>query len=182
MTSRLLDARIASALNNFSEFLLQEKGQSGGRKSLKRRPTPSRKTDRLLDLRLLPGHWRQRFRIGLCRLIYWLLFDMTSFRSSTQDGTKNYDPWSNSHLSVWMFQVKLQNVDQGGRSVVRERVPVAMWVWWWHPTSQRPLQVLTTALWLKHPRRCHEWAHEECAASSGAMHRATRWLESPGHV
>ena len=36
------------------EFLLQEKGQSGGTESSERRSVPSRKTDRLHDLRLLP--------------------------------------------------------------------------------------------------------------------------------
>ena len=44
---------------NYPEFLLQEKGQSGGTKGSNSRPIPSRKTDRLLDLRLLPGHWCQ---------------------------------------------------------------------------------------------------------------------------
>ena len=31
---------------------------------------PSWKTDRLLDLRVLPGHWSRRFCRELCRLIY----------------------------------------------------------------------------------------------------------------
>ena len=50
---QLLHARIASA------HLLHEKGQSGGNESSQRRSFPSRKTDRLLDLRVLPGHWSQ---------------------------------------------------------------------------------------------------------------------------
>ena len=57
---KLLDARIASALNRIihnSHF--KKKGQSGGNESSQRRPFPSRKTDRLLDLRILPGHWGQ---------------------------------------------------------------------------------------------------------------------------
>ena len=58
----LLDARIA---------LLQEEGQSGGTKGSESRPIPSRKTDRLLDLRLLPGHWRQRFCARVCRLVLY---------------------------------------------------------------------------------------------------------------
>ena len=54
----VLDARIASALNKIihnSHF--KRRGQSGGTQSPKRGPFPSRKTDCLLDLRLLPGHW-----------------------------------------------------------------------------------------------------------------------------
>ena len=42
---------------NHPEYPIQEKGQSGGNESSKRRPLPPRKTDRLLDLRVLPGHW-----------------------------------------------------------------------------------------------------------------------------
>ena len=64
----LLDARIASPLNKIT---LQEIGQSGGNeKSSERRPFPSRKTDRLLDLRILPGHWGERFCRELRRPIY----------------------------------------------------------------------------------------------------------------
>ena len=40
-------------------------------KGPKRGPFPSRKTDRLPDLRVLPGHWSQRFRRELCRPIYY---------------------------------------------------------------------------------------------------------------
>ena len=67
----VLDARIASALNRIihnSHF--KRKGQSGGTKSQKREPFPSRKTDRLLDLRVLPGHWSQRFCRELCRPVH----------------------------------------------------------------------------------------------------------------
>ena len=56
----VLDAKIASALNRTihnSQF--KKKGQSGGTKSPKSGPFPSRKTDRLRDLRVLPGHWSQ---------------------------------------------------------------------------------------------------------------------------
>ena len=68
----VLDARIASALNekNHPENPLQEKGQSGGNESPKRGPLSPRKTDRLLDLRVLPGHWSQLFCQELCRPIY----------------------------------------------------------------------------------------------------------------
>ena len=43
------------------EFLLQEKGQSGGTESSERRSVPSRMTDRKHDLRLLPGYWHSRY-------------------------------------------------------------------------------------------------------------------------
>ena len=58
----VLDARIASALNRIIHiFSLQKKGQSGGTKCPRRGPFLSRKTDRFPDLRVLPGHWSQRF-------------------------------------------------------------------------------------------------------------------------
>ena len=67
----VLDAKIASALNKIIQNTrLQEKGQSGGNESSQRRPFPSRKTDRLPDLRVLPGHWSQRFCPELYRPIY----------------------------------------------------------------------------------------------------------------
>ena len=47
----VLDAKITSTL--------KEKGQSGGNESSQGRPVPSWKTDRLPDLRVLPGHWSQ---------------------------------------------------------------------------------------------------------------------------
>ena len=62
-----------STEQNYQEFLFQEKDQFGGIESSKRRQVPSRETDRLPDLWLLSGHWRQRFCIGLCRLIYCCL-------------------------------------------------------------------------------------------------------------
>ena len=56
-----------STEQDYPEFLIQENGQSGGTKCSESRPIPSRKTDRLLDLRLLPCHWRPWFRTGLRR-------------------------------------------------------------------------------------------------------------------
>ena len=54
----LVDARTASALNKIIQNTrFKKKGQSGGNESSQRRPFPSRKTDPLLDLRILPGHW-----------------------------------------------------------------------------------------------------------------------------
>ena len=55
---------------DFPEFPLQDKGQSGWTKGSETRPIPSWKRDRLLDLRLLPGHWRQWIRTRLFRLVY----------------------------------------------------------------------------------------------------------------
>ena len=54
----VLDAKIASALNRIIQSTrFKKKGQSGGHGSSQRRPLPARKTDRLPDLRVLPGHW-----------------------------------------------------------------------------------------------------------------------------
>ena len=68
----VLDARIASALNKIihnSHFkrrisLEEQKGPEAG-------PFPSRQADCLLDLRILPGHWSQRFCRELCRPIHY---------------------------------------------------------------------------------------------------------------
>ena len=59
-----------STEQNHPEYPLQEKGQSVGIKSPKRVSFPLWKTDRLPDLRVLPGHWSQRFCRELCRLTY----------------------------------------------------------------------------------------------------------------
>ena len=59
-----------STEQNHPEYPLQEKGQPGGNESSKRRPLPPIKTDRLPDLRVLPGHWCQRFCRELCRPIH----------------------------------------------------------------------------------------------------------------
>ena len=67
----VLDARIASALNRIihnSRFkrrisLEEQKSPEAG-------PFPSRQADCLLDLRILPGHWSQRFCRELCRPIH----------------------------------------------------------------------------------------------------------------
>ena len=71
--SRLWVARRENWFNtgqNHPEYPFQEKGQSGGNESSKRRPLPPRKTDRLPDLRVLPGHWSQWFCRELGRPIY----------------------------------------------------------------------------------------------------------------
>ena len=55
----LLDARIASTLNKIIQNSF-----------FKRRSVPSRKTDRLNDIRLLLGYWRSWHRSRLCWLVY----------------------------------------------------------------------------------------------------------------
>ena len=49
-----------------SRIPASRKGQSGGTESSERRLVPSRKTDRVHDLRLLPGYWCSWHSIGLC--------------------------------------------------------------------------------------------------------------------
>ena len=57
---KVFDAKIASALNRIiHNTQFKKKGRSGGTKSPKRGPFPPWKTDRLPDLRVLPGHWSQ---------------------------------------------------------------------------------------------------------------------------
>ena len=65
----VLDARIASALNRIitntqfkRKVRLEEQRPNRG-------PFLSWKSDRLRDPRVRPGHWSQRFRPELCRLI-----------------------------------------------------------------------------------------------------------------
>ena len=59
----VLDARIASALNRvIHNTLFKRKVSLEEHKSQKKGPFPSRKTDRLPDQRVLPGHWSQWFR------------------------------------------------------------------------------------------------------------------------
>ena len=67
----VLDAKIASALNRIIHYTrFKKKVSLEEMKAQERGPFPSWKTDRLPDLRVLPGHWSQRFCRGLCRPIY----------------------------------------------------------------------------------------------------------------
>ena len=87
----VLDARIASALNKIihnSHFkrrisLEEQKGPEAG-------PFPSRKTDCLLDLRLLPGHWNPTILSRIMPTYSLLVFEMTIFRNSIRSGTEFY--------------------------------------------------------------------------------------------
>ena len=84
----MLDARITSALNKITQnSYIKKKGQSGGTESSERRRVPSRKTDRLLDLRLLPSHWHSWYML----ISSQSLFATTTFRNSMRDGMKCYD-------------------------------------------------------------------------------------------
>ena len=83
----VLDAKIASALNRIihnSHF--KRRVSLEEQKSPKRGPFPSRKTDGLLDLRVLPSRWGQRFCRKLCRPIYCC----SSFRNSIRSGMEFY--------------------------------------------------------------------------------------------
>ena len=63
-----LDAKIASALNRIIQNTASRKRSVWRNERSKERPLPPRKTDRLPDLRVLPGPWSQRRE--LCRPIY----------------------------------------------------------------------------------------------------------------
>ena len=67
----VLDAKIASALNRIiHNTRFKKKVSLEEQKAQKEDRVPPRKTDRLPDLRVLPGHWSQRFCRELCRPIY----------------------------------------------------------------------------------------------------------------
>ena len=87
----VLDARIASALNKIihnSHF--KRKISLEEQKAQKEDRFLSWKTDRLPDLRVLPGHRSQRFCRELCRTSSLSVFEMTIFRNATQSGTEYY--------------------------------------------------------------------------------------------
>ena len=67
----VLDARIASALNRILNSHFKRRISLEEQKAQKEDRFLSRKTDRLLDLRVLPGHWSQWFCRELCRLVYY---------------------------------------------------------------------------------------------------------------
>ena len=66
----VLDARIASALNRIvHNTQFKRKVSLEEQRVPKRAPFPSR--NRIPDLRVIPGHWGQRFCRELCRPIYY---------------------------------------------------------------------------------------------------------------
>ena len=66
-----LDAKIASALNRIiHNTQFKRRVSLEEQKAQKRGPFPSWKTDRLPDLRVLPGHWSERFCREICRPIH----------------------------------------------------------------------------------------------------------------
>ena len=68
----VLDEKIASALNRIIQNTRFKKKISLEEiKAQKEDRFLPRKTDRSPDLRVLPGHWSQRFRRELCRPIYY---------------------------------------------------------------------------------------------------------------
>ena len=77
----VLDARIASALNRIIHNSNFKRGVSLEEQKPKKR-TVSLKTDRLPDLRVLPGHWSQRFCRELCRPIHYCCSKWWYFRNS----------------------------------------------------------------------------------------------------
>ena len=87
-----------STEQNHPEYPLEEKGQSGGDESSKRRRVPSRKTDRLPDLRTLPGHWEPMIPSRTMPTCSLLVFEITIFRNSIRSATKLSYRWHKSPL------------------------------------------------------------------------------------
>ena len=90
----VLDAKIASALNRIIQNTrFKRKVSLEEQEAQKRGPFPSRKTHCLLDLRVLPGHWSQRFCRELCRPIHCWVCEMTIFRNSIRNETEFCYQW-----------------------------------------------------------------------------------------
>ena len=97
--AEVLDAKIASALNRIIQNTrFKKKVSLEERKSPKRGPFPSRKTDRLPDLRVLPGHWSQWFRRELCRPIHNCSSKWWYSGIRFEMGWNFYYQWRKSHL------------------------------------------------------------------------------------
>ena len=87
----VLDARIASALNRIIHNSHFERRISlEEQKAPKRVPFLSWKTDCLLDLRLLSGHWEPMIPSIIMPTYLQLFFEVMIFRNSIRDGTEFY--------------------------------------------------------------------------------------------
>ena len=87
----VLDVKIPSALNRIiHNTQFKRKVSLEEQKAQKRGPLPSWKTDRLPDLRVLPGHWEPMILSRIMPTYLQLLFEMVIFRNSIQNGTEFY--------------------------------------------------------------------------------------------
>ena len=87
----VLDARIASALNKIiHNSLFRRRISLEEQKAPKRGPFPPRKTDCLLDLRVLPGHLEPMIPSRIMPTYLLLLFELMMFRNSIRNGTDFY--------------------------------------------------------------------------------------------
>ena len=85
----LLDARIASALNKIiHNTRFKKKVSLEELKAHKEDRFPSWMTDRLLDLRVLPGHWSQRFCRELCRRRNSIVDDTNPYKLRIRESEK----------------------------------------------------------------------------------------------
>ena len=81
---------------------LQEKGQSGGNESSKRRPLPPRRTDRSLTWSTsTSGSLGPMILSRIMRTYSQLFFEKMIFRNSVGIGTKFYCLWRKSHLMTF---------------------------------------------------------------------------------
>ena len=107
----VLVARIASALNKIiHNTQFKEKGQSGGETEPEAGPFPSRKTDCLLDLWILPGHWRN-FIVYDENPIWWHLGRIVQTKNTrvweTQDRIGIVWPGDSSEeVRTWLSQIE----------------------------------------------------------------------------
>ena len=132
----VLDARIASALNRIihhSHF--KRRVSLEEQKSPKGEPFPSRKTDCLLDLRVLPGHKSQRFCRESCRPLYnwssnwWYSGIRFEVGRNSTNSDENPIWWHLGRIvqikntRVWETQDRIGIVQCGDSSEER-------WTWW----------------------------------------------------
>ena len=95
----VLDAKIASALNRIiHNSYFKRRVSLEEQKGPQRGPFPSWKTDRLPDLRILPGSLEPMILLRTMPTCSLLVFEMTIFRNSTRNGTKFYCQWRKSHM------------------------------------------------------------------------------------
>ena len=109
---------------NHPEYPLQEEGQSGGNESSQRRPCPSRKTDYLLDLRILPGHWGQTILSRITPTYLQLFLEMTIFRYSTQTGTEFYYQW---RKSIWWHLGRIVQINNTRVWETQDRIGIVQY-------------------------------------------------------
>ena len=124
----------------------KKEGQSGGTESSERGSVSSRKTDRVHDLRLLPGYWCSWYRSWLWWFYCLSLFETMMFRNSVRD-------WPRFQLMMyWKVCTNWENVSlinskpyqncTTWKFIKRYRCPIIRsWRRWWREAQIRKLRL-----------------------------------------